>query len=69
MGIDGKLQHQRQYICVAHSMCMGFQTVAGNVPWLVTVVTGPRGVLGLHMIQVHGLQVCSQLAAGGRGHG
>ena len=38
---------QRQYICVAHSMCMGFQTVAGNVPWLVTVVTDLRWVLGL----------------------
>ena len=23
-----------------------FWTVLGNVPWLVTVVTGPRGVLG-----------------------
>ncbi len=29
---------------------MGFWTVPGDVPWLVTVVTGPRGVLGLHMI-------------------
>src|SRR5260370_254329 len=59
---------QRQGVCVAHSMCTGFWTVLGNVPQLVTVVTGPR-VLGLHMIQVHGLQVCSQLAAGGGGHG
>ncbi len=60
---------QRQGICIAHSMCVGFWTVPGNVPWLVTVVTSPRGVLGLRMIQVHGLQVCSQLAAGGRGCG
>ena len=52
-----------------HSMCTGFQAVLGNVPWLVTVVAGPRGVLGLHMIQVHGLRVHSQLAAGGRGCG
>ena len=48
-------------------MHAGFQTVPGNVPWLVTVVAGLRWVLGLHTIQVHGLWVCSQFAAGGRG--
>ncbi len=37
----------RQGVCIAHLMCMGFQTVLGDVPWLVTVVTGPRWVLGL----------------------
>src|SRR5258708_5786166 len=60
---------QRQGVYVAHSMCTGFQAVLGDVPQLVTVVAGPRGVLGLRMIQVHGLRVCSRLAAGGRGHG
>src|SRR5258708_37756378 len=50
-------------------MCTGFQTVLGNVPQLVTIVAGLRWVLGLHMIQVHGLWVCSWFAAGGRGHG
>ena len=59
---------QRQGVCVAHSMHMGFWTVLGDVPWLVTVVTGLRWVLGLCTIQVHGLQVHSRLAAGGRGH-
>ncbi len=57
----------RQGVCIAHLMHAGFWTVPGNVPQLVTVVTGPRWVLGLHTIQVHGLQVHSQLAAGGRG--
>src|SRR5260221_6979866 len=57
----------RQGVCIAHSMCAGFQTVPGNVPRLVTVVAGLRWVLGLHTIQVHGLQVCSQFAAGGGG--
>ncbi len=49
------------------TQCVGSQAVLGNVPQLVTVVAGPRWVLGLHTIQVHGLQVHSQLAAGGRG--
>ncbi len=40
----------RQYVCIAHSMCTGFWTVVGNVPWLVTVVTDLRWVLGLHLI-------------------
>src|SRR5258708_35201387 len=59
----------RQGVCIAHLMCAGFQTVLGNVPQLVTIVAGPRWVLGLHMIQVHGLRVCSWFAAGGGGHG
>src|SRR5260221_13454176 len=59
----------RQGVCVVHSMHTGFWTVLGDVPQLVTVVTGLRWVLGLCMIQVHGLQVCSCLAAGGGGHG
>src|SRR5260370_22420311 len=59
----------RQGVCIAHSMRMGFQTVPGNVPQLVTIVAGPRWVLGLRMIQVHGLWVRSWFAAGGGGHG
>src|SRR5258708_21954881 len=59
----------RQRVCIVHSMHAGFRTVLGDVPWLVTVVTGPRWVLGLCTIEVHGLQVCSRLAAGGGGHG
>ncbi len=59
----------RQGVYVVHSMCTGFQAVPGNVPWLVTVVAGPRGVLGLRMIQVHGLRVHNWFAAGGGGHG
>ena len=40
----------RQGVCVVHSMCTGFQTVPGDVPWLVTVVTDLWGGLGLHTI-------------------
>src|SRR5258708_36485942 len=60
---------QRQGVCIAHSMCVGFRTVLGNVPQLVTIVAGPRWVLGLCTIQGHGLQVCSWFAAGVRGPG
>src|SRR5258708_15859465 len=42
----------RQGVCIAHSMRMGFQTVPGNVPWLVPIVTGFSFVLGLLMIQL-----------------
>src|SRR5258708_12672099 len=33
----------RQGVCIAHSMHTGFWTVLGDVPQLVTVLTGPTG--------------------------
>ena len=60
---------RRQGVCVAHSLHTGFQTVPGNVPQLVTVVTDPRGVLGLRTIQVHGLRFSRLADRGGRCRG
>src|SRR5258708_19300382 len=53
---------QRQGVCVAHLMHTGFRTVLGNVPQLVTIVAGPRWVLGLLTIQVPGFRAPSCFA-------